>query len=151
MDITGSQSIQAPQAQVFAALLNPEVLQHSIPGCEAAKIVDMPGGQQLKLRLTTPIPGFKGPFVIFLQAAEITPASHIVLIAEPNSSLGSIKARCVVNLAAEGNTTHLSYEAHAEREGKIAAIPEFTIKPAVKKVLDEFFKNFEKQVSAIAA
>lgn len=151
MNITGSQNIYAPQAQVFAALLNPEVLQHSIPGCEAAKVVDMPGGQQLKLRLTTPIPGFKGPYVIFLQTEEVAPTSHLVFVTEPSNAMGAIKARCVVNLTAEGNATTLSYDAHAETEGKIAAVPEFTVKPVVKKVLDDFFKNFEKQVSAIAA
>ncbi len=36
-------------------------------------------------------------------------------------------------------------------EGKVAATPEFILKPAVKKALDEFFKNFEKQVSAVRA
>src|SRR5579875_3663345 len=81
MDITGSQKVQAPQAQVFSALLNPEVLQNSVPGCESAKLVDMAGMQQLKLRITTDIPGFKGPYVVFLQTAEVIPTSRIVFLA----------------------------------------------------------------------
>jgi len=49
MNISGSQKIKAPQAQVFSALLNPNVLQESIPGCESAKLVDMPTGQQFEV------------------------------------------------------------------------------------------------------
>lgn len=151
MDITGSQKVQAPQAQVFSALLNPEVLQNSVPGCESAKLVDMAGIQQLKLRITTDIPGFKGPYVVFLQTEEVIPTSRIVFLAEPKSSFGSITARCAVNLAEEGGSTTLNYEAHAQMEGKVAAMPEIMLKPAVKKALDKFFKNFEQQVSAVRA
>ena len=66
MDITGSQKIKAPRPQVFAALLNPDVLKESIPGCESAKLVDIAGSQQLKLRISPNIPGFKGSHAVFL-------------------------------------------------------------------------------------
>jgi hypothetical protein len=36
-------------------------------------------------------------------------------------------------------------------EGKIAATPEIILKGAVKVALDQFFKNFEKQVSTVSA
>jgi len=44
--------------------------------------------------------------------------------------------------------TNLSYNAVATLEGKIANTPELIIKGAVKVALDQFFKNFEKQVGA---
>ena len=153
MDITGSQKIKAPRPQVFAALLNPDVLKESIPGCESAKLVDMAGGQQLKLRISPNIPGFKGSHVVFLQTGEVVAPSRVVLIAEPTSSMGSIKAICTVNLAedAGGAATILSYNAHAEIEGKISNTPEIILKGTVKVALDQFFKHFEKQVVAITA
>ena len=51
MNISGSQKVKAPRMQVFTALLNPHVLQESIPGCESAELVDMADGQQLKLKI----------------------------------------------------------------------------------------------------
>ncbi len=150
MDITGSQKIKAAQQQVFQALLNPEVLKNSIPGCEEAAVSDA-GSQEIRLVLTTGIPGFKGPYTIFLQISEVEPPNHVVLTTEPNSSVGSVKARCVVNLATEGEYTQLSYEAHADIHGKIAATPEFILKSGVKSALDGFFKHFEKQVLSIPA
>ncbi|HYL42397.1 MAG TPA: carbon monoxide dehydrogenase subunit G [Ktedonobacteraceae bacterium] len=151
MDITGSQKIKAPRAQVFSALLNPDVLKASIPGCESAQLVEIGGSQQLKLQISPNIPGLKGPYDVFLQTGEVVPPSRVVLIAEPTSSLGSVKATCTVDLADEVNATNLSYNAHAAMEGKIAATPEIILKGAVKVALDQFFKNFEKQVSTVNA
>ena len=151
MDITGNQKIKAPRQQVFSALLNPEVLKESIPGCENAKLVDTPAGQQLKVKISPNIPGLKGPYVVFMHTGEVIPPSRVVLIAEPSSSMGSVKAICLVDLAEEAGITNLSYNAHAEMEGKIAATPEIILKGAVKVALDQFFKNFEKQVVAIRA
>jgi len=151
MDITGSQKIKAPRQQVFSALLNPEVLKESIPGCENAKLVDTPLGQQLKVKISPNIPGLKGPYVVFMRTGEVIPPSRVVLIAEPSSSAGSVKATCLVDLAEEAGITKLSYNAHAEMEGKIASTPEIILKGAVKVALDQFFKNFEKQVVAIKA
>jgi carbon monoxide dehydrogenase subunit G len=151
MNITGRQKIKATRPQVFSALLNPEVLQESIPGCEHAKLVDMAGVQQLKLKISPNIPGLKGPYIVFLQTGEVVAPSRVVLIAEPKSSMGSIKAICTVDLAEEADGTSLSYNADAEMEGKIASTPDIIIKGAVKVALDQFFKKFEKQVSAIKA
>ena len=151
MDITGNQKIKAPRQQVFQALLNPEMLKDSIPGCESAEIVDFPTGPQLKLVISPNIPGFKGSHTVFLQTGEVIPPSRVVLIAQPSSSLGSINATCVVDLAEEAQSTNLSYNAHAEMEGKIAAMPDMILKGAVKVALDQFFKSFEKQVVSAKA
>ena len=151
MDITGSQKIKASQQQVFQALLNPEVLKNSIPGCQSADLVDTPIGQQLKVKVSPNFPGMKGPYRVFLRTAEVTPPSHLVFITEPSSSLGSIRAICDIDLVEDAEGTTLSYNAHAEMEGKIAATPEMIVKGAVKVALDQFFKNFEKQASGIYA
>jgi carbon monoxide dehydrogenase subunit G len=47
--------------------------------------------------------------------------------------------------------THLNYNANAVMDGKIAATPDMIVKGAVKVALDQFFKNFEKQVSKVTA
>jgi len=147
MDVTGNQKISAPRQQVFEALLNPTILQNSIPGCEAAEEVDTPTGRQLKLTVSTGIPGFKGPYTIFVQTTEVVPPSRVVL----KSGLGSVQATCATSLEEVAGGTNLNYSAHADLSGKIAAIPEIVLKGAIKGALDQFFKNFEKQVSALPA
>jgi uncharacterized protein len=151
MDITGSQKVKASRQQVFQALLNPEVLKNSIPGCQSTEPVDLPGGRELKVEVSPNLPGLKGPYNVFLRTGEVIPPSRLVFITEPSSSLGSIKAICSIDLAEDAEGTTLSYNAHAKMEGKIAATPEMIVKGAVKVALDHFFKNFEKQASSIYA
>lgn len=151
MDISGNQKVKAPRPQVFNALLNPEVLKNCIPGCEGAEFVDSPSGRQLKLVVSPNIPGLKGPYNVFVQTREVVAPSHVVLIAEPTSSIGSVRATCTINLADDAEGTLLNYSGHAEMEGKIAATPDIIINGGMKMALGQFFKNFEKQVGTVRA
>ena len=151
MDVSGSQKVKAPRPHVFNALLDPEVLKSCVPGCDSAEFVEFPTGTQLKLAVSPSIPGLKGPYNVFLQRGEIVAPSRVVLIAEPTSSMGSIKATCTIDLNEDGANTNLNYNANAVMDGKIAATPDMIVKGAVKVALDQFFKNFEKQVSQVTA
>ncbi|HLH61351.1 MAG TPA: SRPBCC domain-containing protein [Ktedonobacteraceae bacterium] len=151
MDVSGNQKVKAPRPQVFQALLNAEVLKHCVPGCESAEFVDFPAGRQLKLVVSPNIPGLKGPYNIFLQTGEVVPPSRVVLIAEPSSAVGTIRATCAIELTDDAEGTLLNYSGHADMEGKIAATPDMVINGAMKMALGQFFKNFEKQVSTVRA
>ncbi len=154
MDVSGRQKVKAPRPHVFNALLDPEVLKKSVPGCDSAEFVDFPTGRQLKLTVSPSIPGLKGPYNVFLQigSQSRTPKMDtVVLIAEPTSSIGSIKATCTVELTDEPGVTLLNYNANVSMDGKIAATPDMIINGAMKVALGNFFKNFEKQVSKVTA
>ena len=151
MDVSGSQKVKAPRPHVFNALLDPEVLKKSVPGCDNAEFVDFPTGRQLKLRVSTSVPGLKGPYNVYLQPVEIVAPSRVVLRAEPRNSMGSIKATCAIDLIEDGTGTNLNFNAKAIMDWKIAATPDLIVKGAVKVALDQFFKNFEKQVSQVTA
>ena len=126
MDVSGSQKVKAPRPYVFNALLDPEILKKSVPGCDNAEFVDFPTGRQLKLIVSTSK-------------------------AEPHNSMGSIKATCTIDLIEDGTGTNLNFHANAIMDGKIAATPDIIVKGAVKVALDQFFKNFEKQISQVTA
>jgi carbon monoxide dehydrogenase subunit G len=149
MNVSGSQKVKAPRARVFNALLDPGILKKSVPGCDNAEFVDFPTGRQLKLTVSPGFPGLKGSYNVFLQTGEVIAHSRMVLIAEPTSSIGSIKATCTIDLADDVAGTNLNYTATAQMEGKISATPDMIVKGAVKVALDQFFKNFEKQVSTV--
>jgi carbon monoxide dehydrogenase subunit G len=149
MDVAGNQKIKTSRQHVFHALLNPEILKNSIPGCESAEFVDSQMGRQLKLIISVNVPGVKGRHEVSLRTGEVVQPSRIVFIAEPSSSRGSVKAICTVDLTDEPAGMNLNYTAHAELEGIIAAIPEIVLNGVVKMSLSHFFKNFEKQVSQV--
>ncbi|HEY0757342.1 MAG TPA: SRPBCC domain-containing protein [Ktedonobacteraceae bacterium] len=149
MDFSGSQKIIASREQVYNALLDPAVLKASISGVESAEYVnDQFEGRALKLVLVTPIPGFKGPYEIYLKTQEAVAPSHLVLVASPSSDVGSIKAALTIDLTDDVGGTNLNYNTHAEASGKIGAVPDMVVKPIVKGQIDKFFSSFEKQVSS---
>ena len=150
MEIVGSQKVKAGQREVFQALLNPQVLKESIPGCSEAEYAEIPSapesGRHIRLVISLNFPGLNGKREIFVKPEEVVESSHLVLTSSPSSSLGSIDARCVVDLVDEGAQTTVNYATNATLGGKIAMTPEFVIKTAVKGALDHFFKNLEKHV-----
>ncbi len=148
MEISGSHKIKASQQQVFQALLNPAVLKESVPGCSEAEFAEVPWatGRHIKLVIALNIPGLSGSFNVFVKPEDVIEPSHLVLVSSPSSSVGTINARCVVDLLNEGEVTAVNYVTEATLEGKVAATPEFVIKTAVKSTLDRFFKNLEKHI-----
>ncbi|GHO46193.1 CoxG family protein [Ktedonospora formicarum] len=148
MEFAGEQKLQAQRANVFNALLNPEVLKKSIPSCQGAEYVELPEGRFLKITVNVNVAILNGTYDIYLHATEIQEPSHLAIEAEPQNSLGKVATRCVIDLADDAAGTLLSYNVNAALSGKLAAVPEFAIKPAVKGMLDQFFKNFEKQIPA---
>jgi carbon monoxide dehydrogenase subunit G len=157
MEITGSQQVKAPRQRVFEALLAPQILKECIPGCESAEYVDDPdgrSGRELKLIISPNVPGLKGPYTLYVRTGEVVAPSRLVLISEPYNALGRIRATCTITLsedAGAAEATNLTYAAEAVLEGKIAATPEVVIKNTLKLALEQFFKNFEKQLGAITA
>jgi carbon monoxide dehydrogenase subunit G len=146
MDISGSQKVKASQQRVFQAIFDPAVLKNSIPGCEKAEYVDGPAGRELALTVSPSVPGLKGSYTVPLRTEDVVEPSHLVIVTEASNSLGSIQARCNVDLVADGDATVVNYTAHATLSGKLGAIPEIVLKPALKGAVDHFFKNLEKQI-----
>jgi len=145
MDISGHKKVTAPREKLFQALFDPEVLKNSIPGCETVESIDT---STLKLIMTTAVPGFRGPYTVFIKTAEVLPPSHMVLIAEPTMDFGTMKVVCSVDLVEDGQATYLSYQIHVEATGKIASVPEILIKSTIKGALGKLFNGLQKELSA---
>jgi uncharacterized protein len=144
MDISGQKKVTVPREKLFRALLDPKVLKDSIPGCETVESVD---ASTLKLVMTTAVPGFRGPYTVFIKTEDVVPPSHLIFIAEPSMDFGTMKTVCRVDLAEDGLATNISYQIHADATGKIASVPEFLIKSTIKSALGKLFSGLQKELS----
>ena len=63
---------------------------------------------------------------------------------------GMVKGGATVRLLPDGNATILHYEAHAQVAGKLAQIGSRLVDMAAKKMADEFFGNFVRQLEPAA-
>ncbi len=143
MKLNGAYTLAATREKVFAALTNPDVLQRCIDGCEKmVKTGDESYDAQLKIGLA----GLKGSYTGKVQIKDLKPPESYTLVMEGKGAPGFVKGAARIQLIAMGNQTELRYDADAQVGGLIAAVGSRLIEATAKKMMDEFFKKFAKQM-----
>jgi len=147
MEILGSQVIPADKQTVWNALNNPEVLKNCLPGCES---VELTAPDQFKVAITTAIGPLKAKFKGTLQVTEANPPESCILVFEgQGGAVGFGKGSSKVTLTTVENGTELSYNAQAHVGGKLAQIGSRLIDSVAKKMSDDFFKAFNRELSPV--
>ncbi len=145
MKLNGTRKFKASSEQVFNAILNPEILKSSIPGCNSAAYASP---NQIAVEITTPLPGLHGPFPIDIDIANKQAPSSVDLQVQLEGKDGSVNAVCKISVADEAEGTLLTYDAKADLTGLIAIADNPVGQPIVKASLNSFFKNLEKALEA---
>jgi len=137
--------INAPQARVYAALNDPEVLKQCIPGCEELiKHSDTELEAKVVLKVGPVKARFSGNVVLDQSGAPDT----FSLTGQGNGgAAGHAKGGADVTLTADGETTVLRYTAKAEIGGKLAQLGSRLIQGTAKKLAAKFFKSFASVVN----
>ena len=144
MELKGTHKFKAPSTQVFNAILNPDVLKSCIPNCNSIEYID---ANRLKLNITTPLPGLKGPYGIVVNIPSKQAPSYLELQVQRKGTGGSINAMSQINLQDEADGALLSYKAEADLEGPIAIADNPLGQGITKNTLSTFFKNLDKAIS----
>ena len=145
MKLNGTHKFKASSAQVFNAILDPEILKSAIPGCNS---VTYATPSQLEVEVTTPLPGLHGPYGVAIDIADKQAPHSLELRVQAQGRPGSMKAVNKISIADEADGSLLTYDANAELEGLIAAADNPISQPIVKNSLNTFFKNLEKAIEA---
>ncbi len=146
--MTGEQLVSASQQDTWKALNDPEVLKACVPGCESiARVNDNEYQVQMTARVGPVSARFRGRLSIFDIKA---PHSYSLAFEGQGGAAGFAKGAAQVKLSPEGEQTKLAYEVKANVGGKLAQIGSRLVDAAAKKVADEFFRNFNEQMSAPA-
>jgi len=145
MDISGEQFIAMPRTKVWAALNDPDVVRHCIPGCRSLVRISptaMRGAVEVKIG---PV---KATFNGTLTQSEINAPASCRLTAEGDGgSAGFGKGTADVTLNEENAGTRLRYTAHAEVAGKLAEVGARMIDTTAKQMADQFFSTFAARVN----
>ncbi|TMC23237.1 MAG: hypothetical protein E6J34_03610 [Chloroflexi bacterium] len=144
MKLSGKHKFKASSAQVFRAILNPDVLKSCIPGCSSVEYVD---ANRLRASITTQLPGLKGPYMVVINIANRQEPSHLELQVQRKGTGGSINSVSQINLQDEAGSALLTYSANAELEGPISMANNPIGKTIVESSLNSFFKNLDKAIS----
>ena len=143
MKLNGTHKFKASSAQVFNAILNPEILKSSIPGSSSVSYVSP---NSIQVELTTPLPGLRGPYEIVINIPRRQEPNFLEMQVVRQGKGGSVNALGEVNLADEADGALLSYNANADLEGPVSIANYPLGQGIVKNSLSSFFKNLEKAI-----
>lgn len=145
MHMSDSREINAPTSEVWAAILNADVLMQCVPGC-----TEMAGNAT---------DGFDATVVQKVGPVKATFKGHVTLsdMDEPKSlrlagegkggAAGFAKGGADVTLTeTENGGTLLQYEVEAKVGGKLAQLGSRIVDGFAKKMADQFFNNFKAAV-----
>jgi uncharacterized protein len=145
MEIIGTQTIPAPRATVWAALNDPEVLKKCLPGCES---VERTADDEFKVVVVTSIGPLRARFNGVLRLTEVNaPVSCVMVFEGQGGAVGFGKGSSAVTLTETPEGTALAYSAQAHVGGKLAQVGSRLIESVAKKMTDDFFKAFRKQLA----
>lgn len=149
MKIAGEATLNAPVERVWAAMLDPDVLVRTIPGCEQ---LETTGEHTYAMTVTAGVAAIKGAYAGTCSLRDLREHSSLVLTAEGAGAPGTIATDVdVAFAAAPDGTTTITYEADAVVGGMIAGVGQRMLASVSKRMAAEFFGNVEKALGGAGA
>jgi carbon monoxide dehydrogenase subunit G len=145
MRLTSSFDIAQPPDRVFAALIDPAVLQRSIPGCEELKPV---GSDVYEARLKVGVAGLKGTYSGRAELRDKHPPESFSLAFDGKGGPGFVRGTANVRLAATASGTRVTSDAQVQVGGVIAAVGSRLVDAAARKIATEFFQQLAVEIEA---
>jgi carbon monoxide dehydrogenase subunit G len=141
MKMSDTRQIAATPEEVFAALLDPEVLKACVPGAETVTGTPEEGFEATVTQKVGPVKAtFKGAVTL----SEMVPNEALTITGEgKGGAAGFAKGGAVVRLVPKDGGTELSYDVEANVGGKLAQLGSRIIDGFSKKMADQFFSNLQ--------
>jgi len=140
----GEYRIAADRPTVWAALNDPEVLRRSLDGCQSMnKLADDRFDAVVKAKVG-PV---SATFNAELQLHDVrAPESYTIHASVKGGPAGFARGQAQVNLLEEGAGTLLQYAVTASVGGKLAQVGSRLVDSSARKMADDFFAAFTREV-----
>ena len=138
MKLTLTSVVQASRERVYAALIDPVILQKCIPGCESLKET-APDSYEATLKIG--VAGLKGTYKGKASIRDKRPPEALTLGFEGKGGPGFVRGSAAIALSDNGGTTGVAYEADVQVGGLIAAVGSRLVEATAKKLADDFFRQ----------
>ena len=148
MKLAGNHLYNHPPELVFRALLDPEVLSRTLPGCEELEQV---GDNQYAGKLKMKVGPVQGVFRGKVQLLDIDPPNGYRLEIEGNGAPGFMNGSGTLQLEEADGATKLTYDIDAKVGGKIASIGQRLVESSAKVITRQGLSGLEVQLDRLAA
>jgi uncharacterized protein len=143
--LAASFAIDLPPDRVFAALVDPAVLQRCIPGCEELKAI---GPDIYEARLKIGVAGMKGTYTGRAEVRDKHPPESFTLVFDGKGAPGFVRGSAAVRLTAESSGTRVTTDADVQVGGLIAAVGSRLVDATARKLADDFFRQLAAEIHA---
>ncbi len=148
MQMSDTRQIAATPAEVYAALLDPEMLQTCVPGAQDVTGSVEEGYDATVVQKVGPV---KATFKGHVTLSDLVPNEALTITGEgKGGAAGFAKGGAEVRLAEKDGGTELSYDVEAKVGGKLAQLGSRIIDGFAKKMADQFFDNLQSSLEGPA-
>lgn len=148
MKLQGSHLYQHPRERVFQALLDPEVLSRTLPGCED---LQQTGENEYAGKLKMKVGPVQGVFQGKVQLLDIVAPESYRLEINGSGAPGFMSGSGSLRLDEKDGNTELHYDIDAKVGGKIASIGQRLVESSAKVITKQGLAGLEVQLDRLAA
>jgi hypothetical protein len=139
MRVNGQYTISAPQQRVWEALLDPQILAQTLPGCESLEPL---GENHYRMRMKLAISSVQGLFESEVHLKDPQPPTSYRLEIDGKGKIGFVKGGGVFRLEPDGETaTIVHYEGDVRVGGMIAGVGQRLMDLTSKMLIKHFFSS----------
>lgn len=147
MKIEGTHSVTAPRARAYQSLIDPEVLQRCIPGCER---LEKTGEDAYSATIRAGVGAIKGVFTGTVKLEDMRQPEHYRIVVEGKGSPGFMKGSGDLDLEVQGEGTLIKYAGDLQLGGTIASVGQRMIQGTAKMMASQFFTALEAEAKTVA-
>mgnify|MGYP001826973603 CR=1 FL=1 len=143
MKIAGEYSYPVPRETLWQALLDPSVLQNTLPGCE--ELVGT-GENRYHGKLKMKVGPVQGVFEGDVELSDLDPPNGYTLTLDGKGAPGFVKGRGTIRLDEAEDGSVLHYEIDAQVGGRVAAVGQRLLDSSAKVITRQGLEGLERQV-----
>jgi carbon monoxide dehydrogenase subunit G len=148
MQLSGEYVSKVAPEQVYAFMLDPDVLKDALPGCERLEPI---GEDAYEATMTIGIGMIKGKYNGKVAIVDKNEPTSFRMQIQGKGPQGEMTGDGLIELAPQGDGTKISWSGDAQVRGVLARIGARVIQPAAKQIVGQFFKRMEEIAQTRAA
>lgn len=148
MKIQGDYHFDAPRAVVWRALLDPDILARTLPGCEK---LERTGDASFAGALTVQVGPVKGQFKGTLDLSDLVELEGYRMKLAGNGQAGFLTGDGTLALSDDGAGTLLRYDIDSQVGGKVAAVGQRLLESSAKVITKQGLEGLARELAALTA
>ncbi|HEX5886831.1 MAG TPA: carbon monoxide dehydrogenase subunit G [Pyrinomonadaceae bacterium] len=147
MKLEGIHQLDAPRERVYQCLVDPEVLQRCIPGCER---LEKTGDNTFAATIRAGVGSIKGVFNGTARLEDLREPEHLRIVVDGKGAPGFLKGSGDLDLEHAEYGTKVNYSGDVQVGGTIASVGQRMIQGTAKMMATQFFTSLNAEAGTQA-